>query len=36
MLRRRVNVDHAVTEVGRELVYGAPKNHSHRSVPFPP
>lgn len=35
MLRRRVNVDQAVTEVGRELVYGTPKNHSRRSVPFP-
>jgi len=34
MLRRRVNVDQAVTEVGRELVYGTPKNHSRRSVPF--
>lgn len=35
MLRRCVNVDQAVTEVGRELVYGTPKNHSRRSVPFP-
>jgi integrase len=35
ILRRRVNVDQAVTEVGRELVYGTPKNHSRRSVPFP-
>jgi integrase len=35
MLRRRVNVDQAVTEVGRELIYGTPKNHSRRSVPFP-
>ena len=35
MLRRRVNVDQAVTEVGRDLVYGTPKNHSRRSVPFP-
>lgn len=35
LLRRRVNVDQAVTEVGRELVYGTPKNHSRRSVPFP-
>ncbi len=34
-LRRRANVDRAVTEVGRELVYGTPKNHSRRSVPFP-
>jgi integrase len=30
-----VNVDQAVTEVGRELIYGTPKNHSRRSVPFP-
>jgi integrase len=35
MLRRRVNVDQAVTEVGYTLVYGTPKNHSRRSVPFP-
>lgn len=35
MLRRRVNVDQAVTEVGYALVYGTPKNHSRRSVPFP-
>ena len=35
MLRRRVNVDQAVTEVGRELIYGIPKNHTRRSVPFP-
>ncbi len=33
--RRRVNVDQAVTEVGPDLVYGTPKNHSRRSVPFP-
>lgn len=35
MLRPRVNVDQAVTEVGYKLVYGTPKNHSRRSVPFP-
>ena len=35
MLRRRVDVDQAVTEVGAELIYGTPKNHSRRSVPFP-
>ena len=35
ILRRRVNVDQAVTEVGYKLVYGTPKNHSRRSVPFP-
>ena len=35
MLRRRVSVDQAVTEAGPELVYGTPKNHSRRSVPFP-
>ncbi len=28
-------IDKAVTEVGGELVYGTPKNHSRRSVPFP-
>lgn len=31
MLRRRVNVDQAVTEVGPDLIYGTPKNHSRRS-----
>ncbi len=35
MLRRRVNVDQAVTEVGSEFVYETPKNHSRRSVLFP-
>jgi integrase len=35
MPRRRVNVNRAVAEVGRDLVYGTPKNHSRRSVPFP-
>jgi integrase len=35
MLRRRINVDQAVTGVGRELVYGTPKNHSRRTLPFP-
>lgn len=33
--RRRINVNQAVTEVGRDLVYGTPKNHSRRSVPYP-
>ena len=31
----RVNVEQAVTEVGRQLIYGTPKNHSRRSVPLP-
>ena len=31
----RINVNQAVTEVGRNLVYGTPKNHSRRSVPLP-
>ena len=35
LARRRVNVNQAVAEVGRDLVYGTPKNHSRRSVPFP-
>lgn len=35
ILRRRVNVAQAVTEVGRERIYGTPKNHGRRSVPFP-
>jgi integrase len=33
--RRRVNVMQAVTEVRGELIYGTPKNHSRRSVPYP-
>jgi integrase len=33
--RRRVNVMRAVTDVYGELVYGTPKNHSRRSVPYP-
>ena len=33
--KRRVNVEQAVTEVGRDFIYGTPKNHSRRSVPFP-
>jgi integrase len=33
--RRRLNVNQAVTEVGRDLIYGTPKNHNRRSVPFP-
>jgi len=35
ILRRRLNVNQAVAEVGRELIYGSPKNHMRRSVPFP-
>jgi integrase len=31
----RLNIEQAVTEVGGNLVYGTPKNHSRRSVPFP-
>ncbi|WP_181243409.1 site-specific integrase [Glaciihabitans tibetensis] len=33
--RRRLVVNQAVTEVGPNLIYGTPKNHSRRSVPFP-
>ena len=35
MPRRRVKVNRAVAEVGRDLIYGTPKNHGRRSVPFP-
>ncbi|TFB93189.1 tyrosine-type recombinase/integrase [Cryobacterium sp. HLT2-28] len=35
MLRRRVSVEQAVVLIGSELVYGTPKNHTLRSVPFP-
>lgn len=34
MLRRRVNVSRSVTESGG-LVWGTPKSHERRSVPFP-
>ena len=33
--RRVLSINQAVTEVGRNVVYGTPKNHSRRSVPFP-
>ena len=35
MLRRRVSVEQAVVLIGSELIYGTPKNHAVRSVPFP-
>lgn len=35
MPRRSVNVNRAVAEVERDLVYGTPQNHSRRSAPFP-
>ena len=35
MDKHRVNVEQAVTEVGRDFIYGTPKNHSRQSVPFP-
>ncbi|ADG97577.1 integrase family protein [Segniliparus rotundus DSM 44985] len=35
MLRRRVNVVHAVAEVKGRLVWSTAKNHERRSVPFP-
>ncbi len=34
-LRRRINVSRSVTEVRGALVWGAPKTHERRSVPFP-
>lgn len=34
-LRRRLSVTEAVTEVRGELVWGTPKDHQQRSVPFP-
>jgi integrase len=36
MLRGRLNVQRAVSEVGGKLVYGAPKSHATRTVPIPP
>ncbi|SKY40980.1 phage integrase [Mycobacteroides abscessus subsp. abscessus] len=35
MLRRRVEVSRSVTEVRGALVWGTPKTHERRSVPFP-
>jgi integrase len=35
MLRRRVQVTEAVAEVRGKLVWGTPKDHERRSVPFP-
>jgi integrase len=35
MLRRRLDVAEAITEVGGVVVWGTPKNHERRSVPFP-
>jgi integrase len=35
MLRRRINVSEAVAEVRGKLVWGSPKDHERRSVPFP-
>jgi integrase len=35
MLRRRVNIQRAVTEVKGQLVWSTPKSYEQRSVPFP-
>lgn len=35
MLKRRIDVSEAVAEVGGCIVWGTPKNHEPRSVPFP-
>lgn len=35
MLRRRVHIHQAVTEVRGKLVFSTPKSHERRSVPFP-
>lgn len=35
LMRRRIEVDQAVTEVRGHLVWGTPKNHQRRSVPIP-
>lgn len=35
LLRRRIEVAEAVTDVGGELVFGTPKSHQRRSVPLP-
>lgn len=35
MLRRRVTVERSVVEVGGKMVFGAPKTHERRTVPFP-
>ncbi|MBB3099291.1 hypothetical protein FHR83_006997 [Actinoplanes campanulatus] len=36
LLRRRVTVAVAFSEVRGQLVEGTPKNHQRRSVPIPP
>ncbi|WP_312870385.1 tyrosine-type recombinase/integrase [Gordonia asplenii] len=35
MLRRRIDISRSVTEVRGALVWGTPKTHERRSVPFP-
>lgn len=35
LLRRRIEIAEAVTEVRGRLTWGVPKNHQHRSVPIP-
>jgi integrase len=35
LMRRRLQVDTSVAEVGGRLVWKAPKDHERRSVPFP-
>jgi integrase len=35
LLRRRIVIEEAVTEVGGKLVWGTPKSHASRSVPIP-
>jgi integrase len=34
-LRRRLSVDRSVTEISGHLIWGLPKDHERRSVPFP-
>jgi integrase len=35
LMRRRIDVAEAVTDVGGEFVFGTPKTHQRRSVPLP-
>jgi len=35
LLRRRIQIEEAVTEVNGRLVWGTPKSHASRSVPIP-
>ena len=35
LMRRRIEVVRSAVDLGREVTYGTPKTHQHRSVPLP-